>query len=236
MTIYILGLLASLVIGLFFVFQPLTERRSINLFLAGGGAYLVTILFTHVLPELFEVIPESAGYALLAGFLLQILLENFSRGIEHGHAHHKSTNKSLIVAVAALCIHAFLEGMPLASSISGLATNPRNAFLIGVFLHKIPVAITLALLLSRSDLSKKLQVLALTIFILSTVGGTYLQILLEDFYAHMAEKLMFWSLALTVGILLHVSTTILFESGDSHRLKTPKILAILAGLVLGVLL
>ena len=236
MTLYILGLLISFAAGVWVLYRSPANRKALNLFLAGGGAFLVTILFTHVLPEVFEVIPGHAGLALLTGFLLQIVLENFSRGIEHGHAHVKSSKSSIAVAVIALCIHAFIEGMPLASAILPEPETTRNSFLVGVFLHKIPVAVTLGLLLAKAGVSRSMSITTLALFTLSTVIGTGLQIALSQSFAEIAERLMFTSLALTVGILLHVSTTILFESGDQHRLKAPKILAIAAGVALGLFL
>jgi len=236
MIIYILGLIISFAAGTWVLYRGASNRKALNLFLSGGGAFLVTILFTHVLPEVFEVIPEYAGYALLAGFLLQIVLENFSHGIEHGHAHVKSSKSAVAVAVIALCIHALIEGMPLAGAVFNDAEALMRPFLIGVFLHKIPVAVTLGLLLSKSNFKRPQGLLVICIFIVSTLIGTVLQVLLTDSFADMAEQIMFISLALTVGILLHVSTTILFESGDQHRLTAPKIISMALGVALGVIL
>lgn len=236
MIFYIVGLLISFAAGAWVLFKGASNRKGLSLFLSGGGAFLVTILFTHVLPEVFEVIPEYAGFALLAGFLLQIVLENFSNGIEHGHAHVKSSKSAVAIAVSALCIHALIEGMPLAAAVFNDPEGSMQPFLIGVFLHKIPVAVTLGLLLSKSNFKRPLSLAILTVFILSTIVGTGLQVALTGSFHEMAEQIMFVSLALTVGILLHVSTTILFESGHEHRLNAPKIISMAAGVALGVLL
>jgi hypothetical protein len=42
--------------------------------------------------------------------------------------------------------------------------------------------------------------------------------------------------ALVAGAMLHISTTILFESVENHKLKLPKVLVILVGLGLAALL
>ena len=47
-------------------------------------ALVLTLLCTHVLPELFSSHKHELSYYLLAGFIIQILLELLSKGIEHG--------------------------------------------------------------------------------------------------------------------------------------------------------
>jgi hypothetical protein len=41
-------------------------------------------------------------------------------------------------------------------------------------------------------------------------------------------------MAFVIGIFMHMSTTILFESGDVHRIKLMKVLAIVVGTALGI--
>jgi len=54
MIIYLIGLLVSFAAGAWFIFNAPSKKSWIYLFLSAGGAYLITILFTHILPELFE--------------------------------------------------------------------------------------------------------------------------------------------------------------------------------------
>jgi hypothetical protein len=42
-------------------------------------------------------------------------------------------------------------------------------------------------------------------------------------------------MAIVVGIFLHISTTILFESTDGHNFSTTKIFAIVTGAILAIL-
>ena len=59
---------------------------------------------------------EKVGIYILAGFFIQLLLEFFSTGIEHGHAHIHSHDKKIPFSVlAGLFIHSMLEGMPIRS-------------------------------------------------------------------------------------------------------------------------
>jgi zinc transporter ZupT len=232
MSTYIVGLLASLLAGAWFIYRAPSDKRWIYLLLSAGGAYLIAILFTHILPELFEHLGQQAGYALLIGFMLQILLENYSKGIEHGHAHATSSRTALMISYAALCLHALVEGMPLASALFDSVIQFDRELTVGIMLHKIPVAITLSSLLIRSGIQKHQAMLWLAFFILCTVIGSGLQ----QWIGQSSEEMMFISLGLTVGILLHVSTTILFESSDHHKLSPKRIAVIALGIGLGVLL
>ena len=83
----------------------------------------------HLIPELYISAKGNIGIYILIGFFLQILLEFFSQGIEHGHVHlHKSHEHHFPIAIMlSLCVHSFLEGMPLAKLNSG----SYNSLLIG---------------------------------------------------------------------------------------------------------
>ena len=235
MYIYIIGLLLSLGAGIWFIYQPPKDKTSIILLLSAGGAFLITILFTHILPELFEELGYQAGIVLLIGFGIQILLENYSRGIEHGHAHPSKSTGKLTIAYIALCIHALIEGMPLAPALFNSVVPLENQFIIGVMVHKIPVAVALSSVLIKSNVSKNQALIWLLGFIACTLVGSSFQQFLASQLSFDSGKLMFITLGLTVGILLHVSTTILFESSDQHRLSPTRLVAIAIGVALGVL-
>ena len=85
-----LGLLfASVIAGAIVVeiFKP-KKGRNIQILLTFSGAYLLAVSVLHLLPELFQQkTSEYIGLYILGGFLIQIFLEYFSQGIEHGHFH-----------------------------------------------------------------------------------------------------------------------------------------------------
>lgn len=226
MILYVIGLAASFIAGVWFILAAPKNKAWVNLFLSAGGAFIITIIFTHILPEIFESIPEYAGIAMLVGFLVQIVLENFSKGIEHGHSHPGKSQRGLLLSFFALCIHAFIEGMPLLATLSDVGVQFARELMLGIMLHKIPVAITLALLLSKSGVKRNTSIVYLLIFVLSTPAGSLFQHLVG---AGVGNEYLLISLGLTIGILLHVSTTILFENSDHHRLTASRILAIALG-------
>lgn len=230
MILYLAGLAVSMACGLWFIIKPPQNRYWLHWLLSAGGAYLIAILFTHILPELFEELGTKAGYVLLIGFLIQILLENYSKGIEHGHAHSATSKGALTLAYLALCLHALIEGMPMASALFDAAVTFDAEFTVGVMLHKMPVAIALATLFNRAALNKPLSAVLMVGFIACTVVGSFLQYALGS----NSVELMFISMGLTVGILFHVSTTILFESSNQHKLSIKSLLAILIGLLMAL--
>src|SRR5690349_20211354 len=115
----------SIFIGLFipevisglsiFLLQP--QNKIIKLLLSFSGAFLFAICVLHLIPELYSNAEINVGLYILIGFFFQILLEYFSEAIEHGHIHiHKEhTHAFPFTMMISLCVHSFLEGMPLAN-------------------------------------------------------------------------------------------------------------------------
>src|SRR5262245_21054929 len=116
------------------------NERWLRLLLSFSGSFLLGIAVLHMLPELYMENGAAIGLWLLAGFLLQVILEFFSHGIEHGHMHVHEEHAIPLMMLASLCMHSFVEGMPFADArVSG-----DLPFLVGVLLHKAPMAIALA--------------------------------------------------------------------------------------------
>ena len=91
--------------------------------------------------------------------MIQILLEYFSQGIEHGH-FHKSNIIPFSVLIS-LCLHALLEGVPLGGE---LEQHTHNALLYGIVLHKMPVAIVLMTFFLQSGMRKQRAYIFLLVF------------------------------------------------------------------------
>src|SRR5690606_26475950 len=126
-------------------------------------------LFPHVYHAPSEP-SETIGLFVLAGFLFQLILEQFSHGIEHGHIHHSheshETQRNVfpLGIMISLCLHALLEGMP-------LAARHQNELVFGIALHHVPAAFALGSLLIQTSLSKRRIVLLLMIFSVMTPLG-----------------------------------------------------------------
>ena len=219
-------LFASVIAGAIIVeiFKP-EKSRNIQLLLTFSGAYLLAVSVLHLLPEIFHYNDtQNIGLFILGGFLIQILLEYFSQGIEHGHFH--KSNVIPFSVLISLCLHALLEGVPLGGH---LHHHAHNALLTGIVLHKMPVAIVLMTLFLQSNISKTRAYFYLLLFALMAPLGVFAGSLFTTLANYHNEVM-----AIVIGIFLHISTTILFESSEGHKFSSQKILAIIVGSVIAI--
>ena len=224
-----LGLLfASVIAGAIVVeiFKP-KKGRNIQILLTFSGAYLLAVSVLHLLPELFcaKTDDDHIGLYILGGFLIQILLEYFSQGIEHGHFH--KSNVIPFSVLISLCLHALLEGVPLGGD---LHEHTHNALLYGIVLHKMPVAIVLMTFFLQSNMKKSRAYMLLFLFAIMAPLGVYAGNIFSALSLYHNEIL-----AIVIGIFLHISTTILFESTDGHRFSFTKIITIIVGACIAIL-
>ena len=211
-----------------------SDPNKLKLLIAFSGAYLLSITALHLLPEVFTGDDRGAyfGSFILVGFFIQVMLEYLSGGIEHGHAHtHRSAGLPVGLMIG-LCLHAFLEGMPLGGGDAGHSHHGHShshglePLLLGIVLHKYPVAMVFLAMLLNSGLAKAKAFGLLAVFAAMAPLGTLLS------GVEMVGQYNRESLAIVIGIFLHVSTTILFESSEGHRFNAYKMMAIAAGLAL----
>ncbi|QED36738.1 ZIP family metal transporter [Antarcticibacterium arcticum] len=220
--IYILPLLSVVVGFIISLFLKPSNSRKFQLLLSFSGAYLLSVTVFELLPDVYST-GESVGIFIMAGLLLQILLEFISKGVEHGHMHlDKTTNKFPLLLLISLSIHSLLEGFPLEQS---------HHLLTGVVIHKIPVAAILAAFLLNSNIGKPRAILFLVLFAIMTPLGSWLQANFEGIL-----KYSTYINAMVIGIFLHVSTTILFEASKNHSFNASKLGVIVFGILLAYLL
>lgn len=240
LTLTILALILSVPIGgiLVALIDKKNNDQIIKLMLAFSGGFLLSLAFIHFIPELYEHSTVKIGIYILVGFLVQLLLEYFSGGIEHGHVHSVKGAKLPIALVIALSLHAFLEGIPLGTQLAGaeIATTHQheggNGLLMGILLHRIPVAIALTTVLFASKISREKVWFTLGIFALTTPIGLLIgwnSVGVFDFNFDII-------LAIVVGMFLHISTTIIFETSENHKFNFIKLLAIMGGAGLAFLI
>lgn len=227
-------LLSSIILGAFSVFAfKLDAPRHVKLLNAFTGAYLLTLTLLHLLPELYPVGAGKndhliIGCLMLAGFFTQIALDVFSMGLEHGHTHHLHHHKIPFSVLGGLCLHALIEATALGDPHAHHDLESRKLLLWSIVLHNFPVSIALLGMLLHSGLSRGKALGILGIFALMAPIGMLLSAHTE--LAHYSRQLM----AFVIGIFMHISTTILFESGDVHQIKLMKVIAIVIGTILGV--
>jgi zinc and cadmium transporter len=213
----------------------LGEHGPIKRLNAFAGGYLLTLTLLHLLPELYHEHAAPGrdthlliGLLILAGFFVQIALDYFSMGIEHGHAHHFHHRLPFGIIVG-LCLHAFLEATALGDTHSHHDGASRQLLLWSIIIHNYPVSIALFGMLLHSGMSRGKALGLLALFAAMAPAGMLVSA--HTPLAHYSRELM----AVVIGIFMHISTTILFETSESHRFNAQKALAIGVGIGLGVL-
>lgn len=213
--------IVTVLIGYVFVlvFKP-TKQKNLKLLLAFSGAFLLSITVFNFLPEVFNNNNDKTiGLFIMIGILLQIILEFFSKGAEHGHVH-LSKNESVFpwLLFISLSIHSVLEGLPI---------EAHDNLIYGIIIHKLPVAIILSTFFLASQLSRIKILFFLTLFALMTPLGVLLSQETDIFKIYYTEIS-----ALVIGIFLHISTIILFESSEEHKFNLSKLSAIIVAIAI----
>ncbi len=218
-----------------------------------GGAFLFASCFINLVPHLFlggepyrfvtPVIHFKVAAAVMAGFLVQLLLEQLTKGAEHGHNHcpcceeeeeaelhhhehlshpgrcHDHAAHPVAGLLIGLSIHAFLEGMPLVD----LDGDIHRGLLYGIVLHNIPIALVLAGLFAANGYSFLRSLGLLSLFGAMTPLGSLCNLLLLPPNEVLQSLLM----GMVVGILLHVAVSILFDH-DHNTFSWGKLALIVA--------
>ncbi|HOS49633.1 MAG TPA: ZIP family metal transporter [Bacteroidia bacterium] len=210
----------------------------LKLLLSFSGAFLFAITVLHLMPEVYSGSVPKIGMWIMAGFFVQIILEFFSEGIEHGHVHvhHHQHNAFPITMMISLCLHSFLEGMPLAGGEhAGHDHGSHQSLLFGIALHHIPVAFALLSMLVASGIGNKKAFFYLTVFALMGPLGAFTGTIAATGSLNIIAGYQDQIMAIVIGIFLHISTTILFETSSDHRFNLYKMMAILLGGIIGIL-
>jgi len=200
------------------------NKENFKLLLAFSGAFLLALTVFELLPSAYEhANAKTIGVFIMLGILLQIFLEFFSKGAEHGHVHIDSeTTKFPLLLFISLSIHAFLEGFPI---------DNHNTIVYGILIHKIPIAIILSIFLLGSKIKLANAIFFILLFALMTPLGSYIASQSEfaaQYYAPIT--------ALVIGVFLHISTVILFESSEGHKFNLQKLIVIVAGILIAYFL
>jgi len=218
--IYILPVLAVILSFAFvYVVKP-KNKEAFKLLLAFSGAFLLALTVFELFPEVYKSSnPKTIGIFIMLGILLQIFLEFFSKGAEHGHVHleYEKTNFPWLLFIS-LSIHSLLEGIPI---------EKHHSILYGILIHKIPIAIILSIFFVNSKIKLTNAILFITLFSLMTPLGSYLTSkfgFIIEYYVPLT--------ALAIGVFLHISTVILFESSEGHKFNLRKLLVIIIGITI----
>jgi hypothetical protein len=224
---YILAPFLSVILGYLvaFLLQE-TQKKNIKLVLAFSGSFLLALTVFHLLPELYHDIHHheehthstiGIGVFIMIGIFIQIVLEFFSKGAEHGHVHGSIKQIPWMLFVS-LCIHALLEGFPV---------HEHHNMAWGIAVHHLPIAIILTTFFMNAHMNRLLVFIFMIVFALMTPMGT----LIAE-YATFLAPYHTEITAVVVGILFHISSTIIYESNEGHKFNFYKLIVIVTAAVL----
>lgn len=209
-----------------------------------GGAFLLGSCFINLVPHMYAngfsapCCGLKIGLSVLVGFVIQLLLEFLTNGIEHGHNHchcceeeaeeeahhdghshhehhhheghcHENSIHPVSGLMIGLSIHAFLEGMPLVDSDGTI----HQSLLYGIVLHNIPLSLVLISLFINNKFSFVKSLILLFVFAIMTPLGSMCNML----FVTDNDTIQALIMGVVVGILLHVSVSILFDHESKHK-------------------
>ena len=216
---YLLPLLSVLIGYIVAMIIRPKNKTNLKLLLAFSGSFLLSLTVMHLLPEIYESANPNIGLFIMLGILFQIILEFFSKGAEHGHVHgHEIMTQIPWLLFVSLCIHAFLEGFPV---------SHHHDLAIGIAIHHLPIAIILSTFFINAGLNKKAIFFFMITFAVMTPLGTILSDYLPILNVYYTEIT-----AIVIGILFHISSTIIFESSEGHKFNIAKVSMIVIGIAL----
>ena len=216
---FLLPLFSVLFGYVFALFIKPKAKKNLKLLLAFSGSFLLSLTVMHLLPDLYLNQNPTIGLFIMLGILFQIILEFFSKGAEHGHVHdHDKLLKMPWLLFISLCIHAFLEGFPV---------GHQHKLALGIAIHHFPIAIILTTFFLNAELNKKALFLFMIFFAIMTPLGTLVSEILPTINNYYTEIT-----AVVIGILFHISSTIIFESSEGHKFNIAKISMIVLGITI----
>lgn len=234
--VYIIPLVSVIIGYLIAVILEPKNKKNLKLLMAFSGSFLLTLTVTHLLPDVYQynnvtpLVEHAAdahghnhasgniGFFIMIGIVFQIVLEYFSKGAEHGHVHaHDKFDKIPWLLFISLCIHALFEGMPV---------SQHEELAWGIGIHHLPIAVILTAFFINAHMSKKSVLFFMLVFSVMTPLGTLISGNV-DFLSHYYAEIS----AIVVGILFHISSTIIFESNEEHSFNINKLIAIIIGVI-----
>ncbi len=212
------------------------------------GSYLFAITLIHILPEIYEKRHKFTGILVVIGVFIQILLEYFSGGAEHGHVYIPNTNdantkkgvsssstKHIMALFIPLCLHAILDSVmllePCCNHAHHMAKSSSTVMLFGIILHKIPASFALSTLIYSVCACKTRTIKYLFIFsAISPLGLLFGNGILQ----YLPQESLFMLKSIAGGSFIYIAATIFFESMPTHFFELKKLLAITVGLLLAI--
>ncbi len=207
-----------------FVSQPTILHRMTSL----AAGFLISAALLVALPEGLHLYLDStahqeskllssgvrAGFAVLAGFLFMLMLEGFGFGhdvheqhheyvADHNQAHlYHPVGSAKSVAVG-LSIHSITDGLAIGAALSLSELGLSLQLALAILMHKFPAAFSLSAYSLHERHDRRVSLLYLTLFSLSTP----LAILVSALgFSELSEPVIALILLFSSGCFIYVAT------------------------------
>ncbi len=209
---------------LIFLNEEWTRKNSI-FFLSFSGGVVLTVAFTHLLPEAFSINPHSFGVVLATIIVYYI--------VEHSIAIHTCKEDECEVhpmgvpAFIGITAHSLIDGLVIGVSFEADFTMGFITA-IAVILHKFPVGITITSILVHSGFRRNKIVALGWMVALATVAGALGAYV---FVKSVEQDILGLLLAFSAGSFIYIGASDLLP--ETHKnMNRLNIMLVLAGVVL----
>lgn len=213
--------------GLILVSRRHWNDLVLRYFVALGAGFMLATTLVHMVPEGLRL-SSNAPILILAGYFLVHFFEHtvaphFHFG-EETHEHAMETRAASWTALAGLCVHAFFDGLSIAS---GLAVSRSLGILVfvAILLHKLPEGFTVASIALASGGGRSGALRASLILASATLVGS--AALVDPGWVSVA-------LPLSAGVTLYVAASDLIPEVNAIR-GIRMAAAVFAGVALSLL-
>ncbi|MGH9796361.1 MAG: ZIP family metal transporter [Candidatus Acidiferrales bacterium] len=178
------------------------SRAWLKYFIALGAGFMLGASFLEMVPQAMELSGEIALVLVLAGYFLvhffeHTLAPHFHFG-EETHVEELAHAHVPYTALAGLMIHAFFDGVAIASGFL-VSEYLGGIVFVAVFLHKLPEGFTVASLMLASGQGRRMAQLASVLLAAATIAG----VLLMSFVPAQVG----FALALSAGVTIYVAAS-----------------------------
>lgn len=200
----LLGLTAAVaeVFGGLLIVRQHWDRRFLQYFIALGAGFLLGAVFLEMIPEALRLSGGNTVYFVLAGYLLVHLAEHtlsshFHFG-EEVHEKEMAGARRSFAVLAGLMIHAFFDGIAIASGF--IVSNRLGIVLfLAIFLHKVPEGFTVASVMVAGGRGPRAALISAVLLGVSTLCGVSVMLLFSTGVS--------MALPLAAGVCIYVAAS-----------------------------
>ena len=182
-----------------------TDRTQLKYLLGFGAGFMLAAVILEMIPESFQqqgIATTGIMFWVLVGYLVIQFFEHtvaphFHFG-EEVHTEEMHRHGVAITALVALAIHAFFDGVTIAS---GLLVNLRLGVLLflAVLLHKVPEGFTVASIMMSAGKTGRAALQATLLIAIATLTGIFGVVLVE--------RAIVVALPLSAGATLYIAAS-----------------------------